>query len=155
MLDVDKFKSINDTFGHHAGDAVLQTTAQRLVETVRASDTVIRLGGDEFLVLLATLPGPQVAESVAAIIVSALSIPVRCENINVPVSVSVGVCTHFSGERLAVEVLLRRADIALYQAKAQGRHCFHVFTGELEGSENELQRAAAIAESGPSSGKCA
>jgi diguanylate cyclase (GGDEF)-like protein len=153
MLDVDNFKTINDTFGHHAGDAVLYATARRLVETVRASDTVIRLGGDEFLVLLANLPDAQVADSVAAGIVSALSIPVRCENVQVPVSVSVGVCTLLSGERLDVEVLLKRADIALYQAKARGRHCFQVFTDDLEGRQKE--RAVIAVEPSSSSGRCA
>jgi diguanylate cyclase (GGDEF)-like protein len=154
MLDVDKFKAINDSLGHQTGDAVLYTTARRLVETVRASDTVIRLGGDEFLVLLANLPDPQVAEAVAAGIVAALSIPVRYEGQQVAVSVSVGICTSF-GERENAEVLLRHADTALYQAKERGRHCFQVFRDGLEGGEIDPSPSAGIGASSPSSSKCA
>jgi diguanylate cyclase (GGDEF)-like protein len=155
ILDVDKFKNINDTLGHHTGDAVLRTTALRLLETVRASDTVIRLGGDEFLVLLANLPDPQVAEAVAAVIVAALSVPVRCDSQQVPVSVSVGICTCFGGKRYDAEMLLRHADTALYQAKERGRHCFQVFQDDPSAAASEPKPAASVGAPNPPASKYA
>jgi diguanylate cyclase (GGDEF)-like protein len=155
MLDVDKFKSINDTFGHHAGDEVLRVTANRLVETVRSTDTIVRLGGDEFLVLLADLPTPQVAETIAAGAVAALSLPILFEGVQVPVSVSVGVCTSSAEEQLDTEALLRRADDALYRAKARGRHCFHVFALDADRIPVERQEIERSSSSASASAKCA
>ena len=126
MLDIDRFKSINDTRGHHAGDEVLRVTAERIVQAVRKSDTVARMGGDEFVVLLPDLIDPRAAESVAAKLVTTLSAPVPVADRELAVSVSIGVCTAAPGE-LDPEVLLRNADAALYLAKAKGRNCFEVF----------------------------
>jgi len=127
MLDLDKFKEINDTFGHHAGDEVLRVTASRIVAAVRKSDTVARMGGDEFIVLLSDLSDPEAVESIAAKVVAALSLPVRFAGVELPVSVSVGVCTVTAGE-LDADMLLRNVDAALYRAKARGRGCYAVFT---------------------------
>jgi diguanylate cyclase (GGDEF)-like protein len=126
MLDIDRFKELNDTFGHRAGDEVLRVTSARIVETARKSDTVARMGGDEFVVLLPDLGDPQGAESMASRVVAALSVPVSFEGRELPISVSVGVCTSSAGE-LDAEVLLKNADTALYEAKARGRNCFQVF----------------------------
>ena len=130
MLDIDKFKLINDTFGHHAGDEVLRVTAERIVQTVRKTDTVARMGGDEFVVLLTDLSDPQAAESIAAKVVAALSVPVPFAGHELAVSVSVGVCTASAGA-LDADVLLKNVDAALYRAKANGRNCFEVFTPEM------------------------
>ena len=127
MLDVDNFKTINDTFGHQIGDGVLYCTAHRLLETVRATDTVVRMGGDEFVVLLVDLPEPQMAETIAGKIVDHLSRPIALEGLQIQVSVSVGVCTSFAPEKQDAELLLKHADGALYHAKSQGRHRFQVF----------------------------
>jgi diguanylate cyclase (GGDEF)-like protein len=129
MLDIDKFKLINDTYGHHAGDEVLRVTAQRMIETVRKSDTVARMGGDEFVVLLTDLTDPKAAESTAAKVVAALSVPISFAERELPVSVSVGVCSASAGE-LDADVLLRNVDSALYSAKAKGRNCFEIFVPE-------------------------
>jgi diguanylate cyclase (GGDEF)-like protein len=126
MLDIDRFKSINDTRGHHAGDEVLRVTAERIVQAVRKSDTVVRMGGDEFVVLLPDLIDPRAAESVAAKLVTTLAAPVPFAGRELAVSVSIGVCTAAPGE-LDPEVVLRNADAALYLAKAKGRNCFEVF----------------------------
>lgn len=131
MLDLDGFKGINDTFGHHAGDEVLRTAANRLTDAVRSSDTVVRMGGDEFVVLLTDLAGPKAAETVAANMVAALAQPVSFDGAEVPISVSIGICTSFT-VGLDAETLLRQADAALYSAKAQGRNCFHVFAVDAD-----------------------
>jgi len=127
MVDLDEFKEINDTFGHHCGDEVLRITADRLMQAVRKSDTVARMGGDEFLVLLPDLNDPLMAESIAAKIVKSLAEPILFERHEIPISVSVGVCTS-AARGLDAEALLKSADDALYQAKASGRNCFHVFS---------------------------
>lgn len=139
MVDLDKFKEINDTYGHQAGDEVLRATAERLLEAVRASDTVVRLGGDEFVVLLSDIRDPHAVELVASTLVSSLSQPVRFAGNELPVSVSVGIGTAFPGE-MDSEVLLRHADAALYRAKNGGRHCFQVFSVGLDGSFREKER---------------
>ena len=130
MLDIDNFKLINDQLGHHAGDEVLRVTAHRIVETVRKSDTVARMGGDEFIVLLPDLSDPHLAESIAKKVVAGLSVPVPFAGRGVPVTVSIGVCTASPGD-LDADLLLRNVDAALYRAKARGRNCFEVFTPEM------------------------
>ena len=131
MVDLDRFKEVNDTYGHHAGDEVLRVAAKRLLQTVRKEDTVARLGGDEFVVLLLDLPEQHAASAVAAKIVEALALPVPFEGAEVPVSVSVGVCS-VTGEDVDAEALMRNADAALYRAKEHGRNCFEVFTLQPE-----------------------
>ena len=130
VLDLDNFKDINDTFGHRAGDEVLRVTAGRLLEVVRKSDTVARMGGDEFIALLPDLRVPLAAESIAAKVVAALSAPISFAGVEVPVSVSAGVCLVSSGE-IDADTLLKNVDVALYQAKALGRNCFQSYTPEL------------------------
>jgi diguanylate cyclase (GGDEF)-like protein len=130
MVDIDMFKQTNDTYGHQAGDEVLRVTAQRLLQAVRKSDTVARMGGDEFVVLLSDLSNPRMAEEIAANIVATLAVSVLFAGGEVPVSASVGVCTAFA-EDLDVDFLLRNADTALYQAKARGRNCFQVFSPDM------------------------
>jgi diguanylate cyclase (GGDEF)-like protein len=136
MIDVDKFKNINDTFGHHCGDEVLRVTASRLAQVVRKTDTVARMGGDEFVVLLPDLDDPPMVEGVAAKIVKSLAEPIPFAGREVPVSVSVGVCTSAVGG-LDDESLLKCADDALYRAKAKGRNCFHVCTPDPQPGPTE------------------
>jgi len=136
MVDLDRFKETNDTFGHQAGDEVLRVTADRLLEAVRKSDTVARIGGDEFVVLLADLRDPQIAERIAANIVETLAVPISFEGREMPVTVSVGVCAYEAG-KLDADTMLKNVDVALYSAKKQGRNCFVVFTPELAGVRME------------------
>ena len=125
-LDIDNFKSTNDTLGHQAGDEALRATAERIVQAVRKSDTVARIGGDEFVVLLPDLIDSQAAETIAAKLVAALSAPVSFAGRELAVRVSIGVCTALPGE-LDADLLLRNADAALYRAKAKGKGCYQVF----------------------------
>ena len=130
MLDLDKFKEVNDYFGHSAGDQVLRVTANRIRANIRKTDSVARMGGDEFIVLLNDLANEDQAEQIAAKIVAALSEPIDVGKFQVPISVSVGVCTVVD-ENVNAEVLLRRVDAAMYRAKASGRGCFQVFTDDM------------------------
>lgn len=132
MVDLDRFKDINDTFGHRAGDEVLRVTADRLLEAVRKSDTVARMGGDEFVVLLPDLHDPLIAVRIAANIVEILAVPISFESREMPITVSVGVCASEAG-KLDADTLLKNVDAALYLAKANGRNCFVVFNPDLAG----------------------
>ena len=125
MVDVDNFKHINDTMGHAVGDQVLIKIGTRLQESLRSSDTIARMGGDEFTVLLIGLNGQEEAQRLASHVVSKISEPMVLQGIRVEVSVSVGVATcPESGSD--VKTLLRNSDAALYQAKARGRNCYEM-----------------------------
>ncbi len=137
MVDLDKFKEINDDLGHHAGDRVLQVSAQRLRDAVRGSDTVIRFGGDEFVVLLTDLREIAVAERIAASIVEDLSAPISVAGREVAVTASVGISTAFSGE-MEADLLLRQADIALYRAKAVRGCGYRVFSPAIDECPTEM-----------------
>jgi diguanylate cyclase (GGDEF)-like protein len=126
MVDVDRFKQVNDSLGHQAGDQVLCELASRIRATVRQTDTVARLGGDEFVVLLPDLHECLQAEMIAAKIVAAISAPMDVGSTKVPISVSVGICTYPQGGR-SLETLLQNVDIAMYWAKANGRDGFQVY----------------------------
>lgn len=134
FIDMDNFKTINDTLGHEAGDAVLVEVARRLQTSVRETDTVARLGGDEFVVILDNLAGsPEGAVAEAAHlgnkILAALSQPYRCGKHVCKTTPSIGITT-FSGHEVSAEQLLKRADEAMYQAKADGRQQLK-FYGEV------------------------
>lgn len=123
-LDIDKFKGINDTLGHAAGDALLKEFAARLNACVRATDTVGRLGGDEFAVLLEDVKDDEAPGRVAQKILEAMRVPVDADGAPVTVTTSIGVAL-FDGAADAA-ALARRADEALYEAKAAGRNTYRV-----------------------------
>jgi diguanylate cyclase (GGDEF)-like protein len=134
MVDLDGFKEVNDSLGHHAGDRVLCEVATRIRATVRQTDTVARLGGDEFIVLLPDLHEAAQAEGIAAKIVATLSDPVAAGSATVVISASVGVCTS-PPQACDAEKLLQCVDAAMYRAKACGKNGFHVSPGEPEKRE--------------------
>jgi diguanylate cyclase (GGDEF)-like protein len=118
-LDIDKFKGINDAYGHHVGDEVLRTVARRLLEACRASDTVARLGGDEFIVLRSGPMGGTRPEALAARLHAAFEAP--CEIEGSPLKISIGIGISLYPQDGADQVtLLEHADAALYAAKARG-----------------------------------
>jgi diguanylate cyclase (GGDEF)-like protein/PAS domain S-box-containing protein len=124
FLDIDRFKSINDSFGHEAGDKLLKVFAGRMLGAVRQSDTVARLAGDEFTIILEQLASAGDAKAVARKLVEALRQPIAIAGRMLEVTVSIGValCAPGDGDDVA---LLRRADEALYEAKRRGRDGFH------------------------------
>jgi diguanylate cyclase (GGDEF)-like protein/PAS domain S-box-containing protein len=124
FLDVDRFKSINDTFGHEAGDKLLKVFASRMQGAVRQSDTVARLAGDEFTIILEQLGGVGDAEAIARKLVESLRQPIALAGRVIEVTASIGVAMCAPGESDEV-ALLRRADEALYEAKRRGRDGFH------------------------------
>jgi len=124
-LDIDHFKSINDTRGHGVGDAVLQEFAQRLRAAVRVTDTVARLAGDEFVIIIEGLNAREEASLVAAKIVAGMSAPMAVEGGDLQVTTSIGVAAVGPDMRSADE-LLAQADAALYAAKRAGRNTFSV-----------------------------
>ncbi|QSA97756.1 EAL domain-containing protein [Methylococcus sp. EFPC2] len=131
MLDLDRFKDVNDSFGHLAGDELLQKVAHRLTNRLRGIDTVTRLGGDEFAVLLDDLSHPQDAALVAAEIIDALAEPWRLSNsVEVRIGASVGISL-FPEHGKTSEELMQQADAALYMAKAEGRGNFKYFSDDL------------------------
>jgi len=152
FLDLDNFKSINDTHGHHTGDAVLQQVGLRLTQCVRAVDTVSRLGGDEFVVLLANAGGVDQAAHVAGTIMRALAQPMHAsgQELNLTVSIGIAICP---GDGTDVDALLRHADAAMYHAKQNGRSAFQFFSPAMNAHvmarvqlESQLRTALASGE---------
>ena len=136
FVDLDQFKTLNDTQGHHKGDLLLQAVAQRLAASVRASDTVARLGGDEFVVIMGSLNRKMEAaarqtEIVGEKILAALNQPYRLADLDHHSTASIG-ATLFRGLDTSVDDLLRQADLAMYQAKAAGRNTLYFFDPAMQ-----------------------
>jgi diguanylate cyclase (GGDEF)-like protein len=133
MVDLDHFKSINDRFGHNAGDAVLMAVGRTMLQTLRVSDVRCRWGGEEFLIVLpetALEPARQVAESLLRKIAAA---PIQWKDGAIRMTASIGLTLARPGEEDA-EAMIGRADRALYRAKADGRACVRIVLGDLRGA---------------------
>ena len=129
-LDLDEFKAVNDSFGHEAGDTLLSVVGQRLLRCVRESDTVARMGGDEFTVVLSDIEGAENASHVAGLIVEALGQPIATlPGQTTTIGASIGI-TLYPQDGQDAALLLAKADRALYQAKRQGGHGFRFASGE-------------------------
>jgi diguanylate cyclase (GGDEF)-like protein len=129
FIDLDRFKYVNDTFGHDVGDSLLVEVAQRFSACVRASDTVARTGGDEFIVLLPEIATPTDATAVALKLLGALRLPVCCLEHSLEVSASIGIALHSADSADDGTELMKKADVAMYAAKQAGRNGYHVFSG--------------------------
>ena len=127
FLDLDRFKAINDSLGHDAGDRLLVEVARRLRVTIRGGDVVARLGGDEFCVLCERISGQHEARDLGQRLLDALSSPLRLKGRDVQISTSIGIALDNTGAEM-IGSLIRDADVALYRAKHNGRGRVEIFT---------------------------
>lgn len=130
FVDLDRFKQINDSLGHKVGDKVLQEVSSRINSVIRNEDTLSRLGGDEFTILMNGLRNPQDASILAQKILDVLSEPIRCENQDLYVSSSVGISL-YPQDGTDAQNLLKYADAAMYKAKDEGRNNFQFYSAEM------------------------
>ncbi|HUQ53733.1 MAG TPA: EAL domain-containing protein [Gammaproteobacteria bacterium] len=131
FIDLDRFKVINDTLGHEAGDVLLREVAARLRECLRASDVVARLGGDEFVVLLQEINDPAQAAAVARNILNVVMKPVVILAQECRVTASIGVCLH-PDDGQDDQAIMKNADMAMYLAKEEGKNNFQFFTSRMK-----------------------
>ena len=137
FVDLDRFKVINDTLGHSVGDELLRLAAKRLRMVVRESDTVSRMGGDEFAIILPDLPSADDAASVARKLVDALEQPFWLAGQDLFVSASIGI-TLFPDDSEDVDALIRNADAAMYRAKEAGRNTYEFYRAEMNQRAREM-----------------
>jgi diguanylate cyclase (GGDEF)-like protein/PAS domain S-box-containing protein len=152
FIDLDRFKGINDGFGHDVGDAVLKEVAARLTRCVRGADTVGRQGGDEFVIILDGIGGADQAAHVAGTIMQAVSQPFVAGSLSLSLSVSIGIAIA-PNDGKDVDTLLKNADVAMYHAKQDGRNGMQFFSPEMNAHvveranlENHLRQALANGE---------
>ncbi|HET7763658.1 MAG TPA: EAL domain-containing protein [Burkholderiales bacterium] len=130
FIDLDRFKNINDTLGHDAGDKLLQQMGKRLLDTMRTSDIVARLGGDEFVVLVQEISEAKQVASVARKVLSALVQPMTIQGQECRVTASIGICM-YPAEAQDELALMKNADIAMYRAKEDGKNNYKFYTEEM------------------------
>jgi len=135
-LDLDRFKAVNDTFGHQAGDRLLQLVAERILANIRGADAAARIGGDEFILLTAGLSRPDSIAQFARRLIDSLSLPFDLGGYEARIGASIGIAV---GPRdgTTAEVLIKNADIALYRAKANGRGGFSFFEHGMDRQQQE------------------
>ncbi|MEH6442655.1 MAG: diguanylate cyclase [Oceanospirillaceae bacterium] len=126
MLDLDNFKIVNDTHGHPVGDALIIEVAARLKSVVRKNDTLARIGGDEFAIILEGLHSHDMAKNVAAKIIKIISHPFNIQGHNLSISMSAGIATTTDGSLNASD-LMKKSDTAMYQVKAQKKGCYKFY----------------------------
>ena len=136
FIDLDEFKAVNDTLGHAGGDALLKEVAVRLQSTVRSGDTVARISGDEFAIVLAELVRPEDAALVAQKVIERLAEAVEIQGNEVFITASVGIAA-YPADGADAEALIGAADAAMYRAKQSGRNAYQFFTAEI----NQRSRA--------------
>lgn len=142
MLDLDRFKHVNDTNGHAAGDALLQSAANRIRALLPSDALLARLGGDEFAIVLTAPSGqPSATEGLVERVIKSVAQPVHYAGVDLETSISAGIVMSEYGSEVAAQTLLHRADMAMYHAKRTGRNMFAWFE---PGMESELKLRAAI-----------
>jgi diguanylate cyclase (GGDEF)-like protein/PAS domain S-box-containing protein len=142
LIDLNNFKSINDTFGHEAGDVVLKVVAKRLQASVRDSDTVARLSGDEFVLVLVNQPSLRYTLRMIERVRESLVMPVSFNRKEIPVGASIGVAVYPHDGNTVAE-LVRAADVAMYHAKATGKNEVYFFSAEMKSATEAKQRLEA------------
>ena len=129
MLDLDKFKAVNDTLGHGAGDQLLKAVAERLTSVTRKSDTVARIGGDEFVLVLPQVSQPANAANLAQRILDVFREPIVFDGHQLNITTSIGIAV-YPEDGKEIEILLKNADTAMYRAKEQGRDMYRFYGGD-------------------------
>lgn len=142
FLDIDRFKGINDSLGHQIGDGLIQAFADRIKDVLRAEDVIARLGGDEFAIILHDIDVPDGVEQIAQRILDDLKIPFEVGNFAIHVTTSIGVSL-FPSDDTSYDELLRKADLAMYQAKENGRNGYAFYCEELNRLANDRLRLEA------------
>lgn len=130
FLDLDNFKKVNDTLGHHAGDLLLQTISRRILGCLRKIDLVARLGGDEFAILLEDIKKPADVERITGKLIDAIGEPVDLDGVTVYVGVSIG-ASIYPDDGNSFNLLSRNADTAMYRAKGAGKNCCCFFNADM------------------------
>ena len=141
MLDLDKFKHVNDTLGHPVGDSLLKAVAERLTSCVRGDDTVTRLGGDEFAILVRASHPAAEAQAIAARVKVALTTPFQLMDHRVCIGTSIGIAVS-SVDAMDSDLLIQQADVALYRAKVHHGDCCHVFEADKGEAAPAVRRAS-------------
>lgn len=131
VVDLDRFKAVNDTFGHDAGDQVLQDIAARLTHSVRKVDTVSRLGGDEFLVLLPEIANEEIVDRIAHRIIRATAVPFNFNANDINLSISIGISL-YPEDSEDFNSLVKYADIAMYYVKQTGRNGYARYSQQMK-----------------------
>lgn len=139
FIDIDGFKEVNDTHGHNIGDDLLVALSVRMQETLRKGDTLARIGGDEFLVILENLKNPEDYKPMLERLLLAVSKTVIIDDLVIRVSASIGLSISVPNGSIDGDQLIRQADQAMYQAKQSGKNCYHVFDLEKDSAIN-IQR---------------
>jgi diguanylate cyclase (GGDEF)-like protein/PAS domain S-box-containing protein len=143
FIDLDRFKNVNDTLGHHVGDELLKLVAAAFSSRLRDGDTLARLGGDEFIVLLENVDGENGARHVAGKLVSMFEQPFTVSDYELFVTCSVGISL-FPRDGLDLNILVRNADVAMYQAKARGRNGYQFYASSMSGDGVERLRLESL-----------
>jgi diguanylate cyclase (GGDEF)-like protein len=144
FLDLDRFKVVNDSLGHHSGDQLLRVAATRIQRAVRESDMLFRMGGDEFTVLLENVRGPEETAAVAQRIIETIAEPVQLQSHEIRVTASIGMALFPRDDSSGVRIV-KSADTAMYRAKELGRNRYEFFTAEMnQRVETQLLLEAAL-----------
>ncbi|VVC77191.1 Phytochrome-like protein cph2 [Aquicella siphonis] len=136
FIDLDRFKNINDAFGHQVGDRVLNEVAKRMKAVLKEDDLLARLGGDEFIILLRAVTGRKMTDTCAENIIKVFSQPITVENHEFYLSASMGISI-FPDDGDSLEILQRNADLAMYECKYAGGHGYSYFTRDMTSLANE------------------
>jgi diguanylate cyclase (GGDEF)-like protein/PAS domain S-box-containing protein len=143
FIDLDRFKSINDSLGHASGDKLLRAVAQRIESCMREGDTVARLGGDEFTLVLPGLQEAADAAHAAEKVLSALRSPFRLEGRELRISASIGISL-YPDDGFDVDALLRNADVAMYRAKERGRDGFQLYAPDMSTTDSSRVESSIV-----------
>ena len=139
FLDIDRFKYINDRYGHDIGDLLLQKISQKLSNILRECDLISRMGGDEFAIILQDIPTNINVQNVAQKILNSVSEPLEFNSIKIEVSTSIGIA-FYDPNSMNMDDLLKAADTAMYEAKSEGRNNFQFFTKQMQDKAEQRQR---------------